>query len=88
MRYRLRKAVHGDDIMKLGIDFNQFRHSVLRKEFERDGFRTILDRIEMADESVVSSDFRRAVVRWSRRLPPVKAAALTFSDATRFICLK
>jgi SAM-dependent methyltransferase len=88
LRYRLRMAVHGDDIMKLGIDFNQFRSSVLRREFKRLGFRKILDRVELADPSTISTDFRRFVVRWSRRLPPIKAAALTFSDVTRFICLK
>ena len=74
--------------MKLGIDFHQFRHSTLRREFEKNGFRTILDRIEMAVENATSSGFRKAVVQWSRRLPPVKAAALTFSEATRFICMK
>jgi SAM-dependent methyltransferase len=88
LRYRLRMAVHGPDIMKLGIDFHQFRHSVLRKEFERCGFTTILDRVQMADESVVSSGFRKALLRASRVLPPVKAASLSFSEATRFICLK
>jgi SAM-dependent methyltransferase len=88
MRYRLRMAVHGDDIMKLGIDFHQFRYPVLRKEFERCGFRTILDRVQMADEAVVSSRFRKNLVRLSRRIPAVKAASLTFSDATRFICIK
>jgi SAM-dependent methyltransferase len=88
MRYGLRKKVHGPDIMKLGIDFHQFRHSVLRKEFENCGFRTILDRVEMADENAVSSGFRKAAVQWSRKVPILKAASLTFSDATRFICLK
>ena len=88
MRYRLRMAVHGDDIMKLGIDFHQFRYPMLRKEFERCGFKTILDRVQMADEAVVSSRFRKNLVRLSRRIPAVKAASLTFSDATRFICIK
>jgi SAM-dependent methyltransferase len=88
LRYQYRIAAQGPDIMKLGIDFQQFRHSVLRREFERNGFKTILDRVEMADEDAVSTAFRKAVVRWSRRLPPLKALSLAFSDATRFICLK
>jgi len=88
IRYKYRMAAQGADIMKLGIDFQQFRHSVLRREFERNGYSTILDRIEMADESQVSSGFRKAVLRWSRRVPPFKALALTFCEATRFICLK
>ena len=88
MRYSLRKAMQGPDIMKLGIDFNQFRHSQLRREFQKAGFRQIYDRVQMADDSAVSTGFRRKVVRWSRKLPPVKAVALTFCEATRFICLK
>jgi hypothetical protein len=54
--------VQGTDIMKLGIDFRQFRHSVLRREFERNAYSTILDRVEMADESEASSGFRKAVL--------------------------
>lgn len=87
-RYRLRKAVHGPDIMKLGIDFHQFRHSLLRREFQKAGFRQIFDRVQMADEAATSTGFRRSAVRWSRKVPPVKALALTFCEATRFICLK
>jgi 2-polyprenyl-3-methyl-5-hydroxy-6-metoxy-1,4-benzoquinol methylase len=88
MRYKLRMAVHGADIMKLGIDFHQFRHPLLRREFERNKFSTILDRVEIADESSVSTGFRKMVVRVSKKVPPVKALSLTFADATRFICLK
>jgi len=32
-RYRLRKSRQGEDIMKLGIDFNQFTHPQLRRAF-------------------------------------------------------
>jgi len=87
-RYALRKKVHGPDIMKLGIDFHQFTHGGLRREFERVGFRKILDRIEMADERFVSSGFRKKVVRLARSFPPARAAALTFAEATRFLCVK
>lgn len=86
-RYALRKNVHGPDIMKLGIDFHQFRHSLLRREFERVGFTAVYDRIDLADEKHVSTGFRRAVVRASR-FRPVRAAALTFAEATRFVCVK
>jgi 2-polyprenyl-3-methyl-5-hydroxy-6-metoxy-1,4-benzoquinol methylase len=87
-RYALRKKVHGEDIMKLGIDFHQFRHSLLRREFEKAGFRQILDRIQAASEDAISTGFRKQVVRWARQFPPAKALALTFCEATRFICLK
>jgi predicted ester cyclase len=88
MRYALRKKVQGEDIMKLGIDFHQFTHSCLRKEFQRLGFTRVLDRVDAADEKQVSTGFRRTVVQASKSFPPVKSLALTFAEATRFICIK
>ncbi len=87
-RYALRKRVHGEDIMKLGIDFHQFTHRCLRKHFRSAGFSRVLDRVDVAEENHVSTAFRRNVVRLAKRLPPVRALALTFAEATRFICIK
>jgi 2-polyprenyl-3-methyl-5-hydroxy-6-metoxy-1,4-benzoquinol methylase len=87
-RYRLRIARQGADIMKLGIDFHQFTHSGLRREFRRAGFSRILDRVQIADEAWVSTEWKKSVVRVSKNFPPAKAVALMFSDATRFICQK
>lgn len=87
-RYFLRKKLQHPDIMKLGIDFHQFRHSGLRREFQKAGFRKILDRVDMAQEDLVSSELRRKVVRISKAVPLVKAVSLAFSDATRFLCVK
>lgn len=88
IRYNLRTAVHGPDIMKLGIDFHQFTHGMLRKEFEKAGFSRIFDRVEIAQEDAVSNSLRRFAVRWSRKSSLIKALALTFAEATRFICVK
>ena len=88
MRYRLRVARQGADIMKLGIDFHQFRHGLLRREFQSAGFSRILDRVQIADEDYVSAGWKKAVVRISKAFPPAKALSLTFADATRFICFK
>ncbi len=88
MRYNLRTAVHGPDIMKLGIDFHQFTHGMLRKEFRKVGFSRIYDRVEIAAEEAVSSELRRLAVRWSRKSSVIKALALTFAEATRFICIR
>jgi SAM-dependent methyltransferase len=87
-RYALRKKVHGPDIMTLGIDFHQFTHGCLRKEFKRAGFTRVLDRIDLADEQYVSTGFRRSVVRLSKRFPPARWPAITFAEATRFVCIK
>jgi 2-polyprenyl-3-methyl-5-hydroxy-6-metoxy-1,4-benzoquinol methylase len=87
-RYALRKRIQGEDIMKLGIDFHQFTHRGLRKEFERVGFSQVLDRIDIADEQHVSSNFRRRVVRIAKRVVSAKTLALTFAETTRFLCIK
>ena len=87
-RYSLRKTVQGDDIMKLGIDFHQFTHGRLRREFRKVGFSKIYDRVEMANEETITTGFRRAAVRWSRKNPLAKGLALTFCEATRFMCVK
>jgi hypothetical protein len=87
-RYALRTRVHGPEIMKLGIDFHQFTHAGLRREFKRLGFRRILDRVDIAQERYVSTGFRKQVVRLARKFPPVRYLALTFAEATRFVCVK
>lgn len=87
-RYALRKRAEGEDIMKLGIDFHQFTHSCLRKEFKRLGFSRVLDRVDAADEQYVTTGLRRTVVRMAKRVGLAKTLALTFAEATRFICIK
>jgi 2-polyprenyl-3-methyl-5-hydroxy-6-metoxy-1,4-benzoquinol methylase len=87
-RYALRKKVHGEDIMKLGIDFHQFTHRSLRRQFEQAGFTRVLDRVDIADQRYVSSGWRRNVVRIAKQSRLVRAVALTFAEATRFICIK
>jgi hypothetical protein len=74
--------------MKLGIDFHQFTHSCLRKEFTRLGFSKVLDRIDAADEEYVSTGLRRNVVRVAKKIGLARSLALTFAEATRFICIK
>jgi 2-polyprenyl-3-methyl-5-hydroxy-6-metoxy-1,4-benzoquinol methylase len=87
-RYGLRKRVEGEDIMKLGIDFHQFTHSCLRKEFKRLKFSRVLDRVDVADETYVTTGLRRNVVRVAKQVGLAKSMALTFAEATRFICIK
>jgi 2-polyprenyl-3-methyl-5-hydroxy-6-metoxy-1,4-benzoquinol methylase len=87
-RYSLRKVTHGKDIMKLGIDFNQFRHGLLRREFKKLGFRKILDVVDLVDADRLAP-MKRKVTMASRTLPPVRAALLTFvMPATTFVCQK
>jgi SAM-dependent methyltransferase len=87
-RYRLRVARQGPDIMKLGIDFNQFCYPLLRRTFQRIGFSQVLDRVELSRPAEVSTPLRRLLVRTARHSRLVKALVLTFADATIFLCVK
>jgi 2-polyprenyl-3-methyl-5-hydroxy-6-metoxy-1,4-benzoquinol methylase len=87
-RYKLRKMVHGEDIMKLGIDFHQFRYSLLRREFKKLGFSKIHDRVDMASPDHVSAEWKKWIVRASKKNELAKWLSLTFADTTRFVCVK
>jgi 2-polyprenyl-3-methyl-5-hydroxy-6-metoxy-1,4-benzoquinol methylase len=87
-RYRLRVARQGPDIMKLGIDFNQFTHPQLRRAFRELGFSQILDRLEVADPRQITKPWKSWILRASRSNPMLKPLVLTFCDATIFVCIK
>jgi len=88
LRYRFRIWKAGPEIMKLGIDFNQFRHSQLRRAFREAGFRRILDRIDLLSPEEVASSMKRRALRICKALGPAGKLALTFADATLFVCVK
>lgn len=86
LRYRLRIARQGPEVMKLGIDFNQFRYPQLRKVFRETGFRQIHDRIAVA--RVEGEGWKPRLIRAARANPVAREVILTFCDATVFVCLK
>src|SRR5262249_22022226 len=65
-RYRLRVARQGPDIMKLGIDFNQFTYPQLRRAFREVGFLRFYDRIELVDTDRFTS-WRKALLNLGKR---------------------
>jgi SAM-dependent methyltransferase len=89
-RYRLRRMRQGDDIMKLGIDFNQFTHPRLRRCLKHVGFSRVMDVIELLDPENLRMPSRgkRIAIRTLRLVPPLKAAVLTFVPYTIFLCVK
>ena|ERR1700688_399424 len=86
-RYRLRIARQGPDIMKFGIDFNQFTSWQLRRAFREVGFSRFHDRIELVDLERFSS-WRKTLLKMAKSTPLLKEAILTFCDATVFVCIK
>jgi len=87
-RYRLRVARQGPDIMKLGIDFNQFTHWRLRRFFRELGFPKVLDRVEAADLDGIANPWKRTLLKACRRCALVRWVVLLFCDATIFVCVK
>ncbi len=86
-RYRLRVAIQSPDIMKLGIDFNQFTYFGLRRAFKRLGFSVVKDRVDLVDTGRLSG-FKRLFIAAARRFPPVRHLLLLFVEATTFVCIK
>jgi len=88
LRYRLRKARQGEDIMKLGIDFHQFTYPQLRSFFKRVGFSQVLDLVDYKDLDRIGDYKKRVVFSSMKKSKPLKHLALTFLPATMFICVK
>ena len=87
IRYRLRIALQGPDIMHLGIDFNQFRYGQLRRVFRQMGYRQIVDRVELADLST-KTGWKRSLLAFAQKSPVIKALILPFVEVTTFVCVK
>jgi len=89
-RYRLRVSRQGEDIMKLGIDFNQFTFPQLRRAFTKLGYTTIYDRLDLfcLGASGASKKGKRRILRVVNRIPPLKQLALLFASGTLFVCIK
>jgi 2-polyprenyl-3-methyl-5-hydroxy-6-metoxy-1,4-benzoquinol methylase len=89
-RYRIRALRSGENIMKLGIDFNQFNHFQLKRVFRKIGFSKIFNEFEVrgTDELFQPSFWKKAVIKIIQRLEPIRLMALIFSPGTLFICIK
>ncbi len=89
-RYRLRVSRQGEDIMKLGIDFNQFTFRQLKRAFTKLGYTTIYDRLDLfcLGSSGASKSAKGRILRVVNHIPPLKHLALLFAPGTQFVCIK
>ncbi len=89
-RYRIRILKSGENIMKLGIDFNQFNHFQLRRLFSELGFTHIFSQFEIigTNDFFYPSIWKKAIIKLTKTLKPLKLLALVFSPGTLFICIK
>lgn len=89
-RYRLRVARQGPDIMRSGIDWNQFTYFQLRRFFKRLGFARVLDRVDVLDADNLNhpTAVKKIILRILQRVKFLRHLVLFFSDGTHFICIK
>jgi SAM-dependent methyltransferase len=89
-RYRIRIARSGEEIMQLGIDFNQFNHFQLRRFFSELGYEKVIDQFAILDTSnlVHRRWWKVAIVKLFHYVKPLHWLGLVFAPGTCFICIK
>lgn len=89
-RYCIRTLRKGEDIMKLGIDFNQFNYFQLKRFFKEVGFSNIYDQFEIIDSDNLINPklWKTLVLKIMKAFKPMKLVGLIFSPGTLFMCIK
>jgi len=89
-RYRLRVWRQGEQIMRLGIDFNQFTYPELRRFFTGLGFSSVMDFTDILDPDRLHNPrlWKIALLRALKRSGLLRHLALTFAPSTTFFCIK
>lgn len=89
-RYRIRIARSGEEIMKLGIDFNQFNHFQLKRFFSELGFERVLDQFAIIEPSdlVYWKWWKIVALKLVSKVKTLRLLGLVFSGGTLFICIK
>jgi SAM-dependent methyltransferase len=89
-RYRIRVARSREEIMKLGIDFNQFNNFQLKRFFAELGFERVLDQFAVIEPSdlVYRKWWKIVVLKLVRKVKTLRLLGLVFSGGTLFICIK
>jgi len=89
-RYRIRVARQGEEIMKLGIDFNQFNHFQLKRFFKKLGYEKVLDMFDIIEPNnlIYKQWWKNIALKLGKKWKIVKMFGLIFSHGTTFICIK
>ncbi len=86
-RYKLRQMFDGPEIMKLGIDFNQFRYPVLDAAFKKIGYSKVYDRTDMKDPTEFTGT-KKMILSASKNIGIIRSLVRTFDPATVVTCVK
>lgn len=87
LRYKIRIYFQDKDIMKLGIDFNQFTFFKLRKFFFNVGFSEVYDVLDFSPITEINY-FESLVLNSCKKNYILKNLLLFFFPVTSFICIK
>lgn len=89
-RYQLRISRQGPDIMKLGVDFNQFNPFQLRRFLKKLGFSMVMCRAEFLNPENLSrpTPGKRIFLKILKRSRVLKNLSLLFEPGTMFMCIK
>ena len=89
-RYRIRIARSGEEIMKLGIDFNQFNNFQLTHFFSELGYEKVVDQFGIVDPGrlVQWKRWKVVVLKLAQYVKPIRWFGLLFAGGTLFICVK
>jgi SAM-dependent methyltransferase len=86
-RYALRRMFDGPEIMKLGIDFNQFRYPLLERVFKEIGYSKVYDRVDHKEPSEFTG-MKSLVLSAAKNVGIVRSIVRTFDQATVITCIK
>lgn len=87
MRYKIRILIQGEDIMKLGIDFNTFTNKQLRNIFINLGYKKIYDHIDLKDVTPIKKSIVRRVFNYASKNDDIKKYIRPFISS-QFVCVK
>lgn len=89
-RYKLRTFLQGEEIMRFGIDYNQFTYFQLRKVFKDLGYNKIMDIIDFYEVSDLKNPtlLKRCAIHFGKKNYFIKNLILLFAPVTEFICIK
>jgi SAM-dependent methyltransferase len=89
-RYRIRILRSGEEIMKLGIDFNQFNHFQLKRFFLGLGYERVIDQFEIIGSSdlIQHKWWKVVILKLVRCVKPLRWLGSVFAPGTCFICIK
>jgi 2-polyprenyl-3-methyl-5-hydroxy-6-metoxy-1,4-benzoquinol methylase len=89
-RYRIQMSRFGEEIMKWGIDFNQFNPFQLKRFFSGLGYQRVIDQFGIIGPSdlIQHKRWKVVVLKLIHYVKPLRWLGLVFLPGTCFICIK